>query len=134
MSSEILGVWGVLAGWDSHQSKVHPRPPNTSQYNVCSSGRCLATSPIPSYGPHFDPPFGRLGWPQAGGVRKLYQWKSRHYIPIRFLYTQKAYLAPFDHIAQRGRQMTDEAIETGRLCYCIGGLKELQRRRPSEKH
>ena len=34
LRSPILGFRGVLAGWDSHQSKAHPRLPNTCQHKV----------------------------------------------------------------------------------------------------
>ena len=64
LRSKILGVTGVLAGWDLHQSKNYPRLPNTCQLNFCAMCRRLAAIPMSCHDPQFDRPNwggGRVG-------------------------------------------------------------------------
>ena len=87
LNSPILGVTVVLAGWDLHQSKTHPRLPSPCQYKVLL----------------YLPPFGLKSnvnfWPSnltpnpiwlirvVLGGRKWYQTKSRPNVLIRRPYT-----------------------------------------------
>ena len=60
MRFPILGVGGVLGGWDLYQSKVHPRLRTTSQYKVLL------------YAPPFCGNFkGEFGIPNSGGLEEL---------------------------------------------------------------
>ena len=69
-------------------------------------------------------------WPQICGVRvdigdrKRFQPKCRPHIPIRFLYTLRAYLAPFGHKIQRGGQKDRQSdVIRPPTQYSIGDLK-----------
>ena len=63
MRASILGVRGELAPWDLHQSKAHPRFPNTSKYKVLLYLPPYGRNSDVKLGPHqFDPPLGWLGW------------------------------------------------------------------------
>ena len=124
MRSPILGVRGVSAGWDLHQLKAHTRLRNTSQYKVLlyllpfgHNSNIKYDLPI-----QHRPIFGGEVMVGLGG-RKWYQSKSRPHIPNQLIYTLHAYLAPFGHNTQRGRQTTDRVIGIGYLCYSIGALK-----------
>ena len=85
-------------------------------------GRLAAISMSSFDPPPIRPPFGGVRVDLGG--RKWYQPKFRPHIPIRLLYTLYAYIAPFSHNIQRGRQ-TDRAMAIGHLCCGIGGLIKL---------
>ena len=110
----VRGSW--IAPIESPPTISH-YPPKTKFCSICCH---LAGIPMSSIGPQFDSP--KFGVRVALGDRKRCQSKSRPHIPIRLLYTLYAYLAPFGHNTQRGRQ-TDRAIGIGRLNYSNGGLK-----------
>ena len=122
-------VRGVLAGWDAHQTKAHPRLPNTSQYNVLLY--------LPTFGRNsnikLDPPIRPLIWGvrvDIGG-RKWYQLTSHPHIPIRLINTLGLYCTVWPPYIMRdaANRQTDRAraMAIGRLRYIIGGLKAVYR-------
>ena len=132
MISTVLGIRGVLAGWDLYQSKKR-RPNNfndvhlwkrlrhsdtvfhkfshyTSQYKFCSTCRRLTAIPMPSYDPHFDPLFGGRGVRAEQGVENGCQ----SIVPHSYSTSILAYLAPFGHNTQRGRQIDRQTDDGNR--------------------
>ena len=66
----ILGVRGVFAGWDLHQSKGHTRFPNTCQYKIVlyqsPAGRNSYVQLCPP--PQFCPHVWRLGYTKGSKI------------------------------------------------------------------
>ena len=103
----------MVTGWDSHQSKAHPRFPNSTQYNVllylppfgCNFAFKYPLFPIPQFDPR---PF----WAVENRINRHHGTSRIASHSTSFHSPTQVYLASFwhnTHLLQTGRQ-TDRQI------------------------